>query len=111
LAKKMAQFHDRPEICGDPFKPVLTGQSVGQPGQIAHVITKGRGGELDIPFEDGRINFPTRDQLKNILGGEKILMDTPIPPDPEDRPIDLRFERDFDLDITPDRCQAGGRYP
>jgi hypothetical protein len=80
---------------------------VGQTGQIASIIFWSRGIEQDILLKDGRIHFPTLNQLVDILGRKKIFLGGSISFQLEYRSIHLRFEGDLNLEISMNGGEAG----
>ncbi len=105
-----AQLHDRPKIGRDSFDPMLMGQSIEQSGQIAGIVFKGRGGELNVSFEDGRIDIPSLHQLVDVLGREEIFVGLPVSFELKNGFIDLGFDGDFDIEIAlgPGSCRQDG---
>ena len=62
---------------------------------------------MDVSLEYSRIDIPSLHQLIDVLGGEKVFVSLPVPFDSENGFINLRFKRNLDLDVIPDRGHTG----
>jgi hypothetical protein len=86
---------------------MLSLESIGQAGQIAYIVFESRGSKPDRFLEYGGGHLPVLNELVNILWRKKIFMRLPIPLDFKNGFVDLRFDRNLDIDVSTNGCEAG----
>jgi len=88
------------------FDSMLMGQCIHQAGQIAYVVLRVGGSSRTYLLKTAG-STSNRNQLVNILGGEKVFMSSSIAFECENRSVDLRFKGNLGIEITPNCGLAG----